>query len=645
MACRISDIIVTAGDDGAGGAASVTVTGRAEECPSRRITVKLFCGGTPVGFQSAPVAAGGQWSATFDPVGCRCGGAVRVEAECEGTPSCSTVFQDELECTPPEGECPSLDGIHVEIGDCTDDFPRLRTVTFEITTNAAAAAAVELEFGDGDSDAYAAAVGVHTETLEHVYEPGVYQPTLSFILPEGCPPVLLDQIEVEECTVCLDVQDVQITISDCRADGTRDVTFAFPALVSGELDFGDGDAAGFAGVRQTHAYVPRGEPYTATLRLDGCAPVELLVALDPCPPGCLDPSQVEVSVDDCDPDRQRLATFIFSRPITGEIDFGDGSAPAHVDGDRVTYRYPADVSPETTYPAVLTVDGCEPIAVGVPVPACPCIDANQVEITAAEECDDEGNRAVTFTFPWEITGDLDYGDGEADHFTSSTRTHLYVPMDDPYPARLSLRGCPPVDLPVQVQSCDGGGGGGGGGEPSECGNLDVVVAGLLGLALAATLLLLTLQCLNIPVPWFLWLIPAVFAAAAGVVILFWFLFCDPPTACDWLAIAWMVSLAGAIVALYLSACCPLMAVMALVLAAAAVAGFAAWVAACHPTPCGILRRVTVAISTGAGGILGAIGAAVAFVPPLAACVLWWVAAVVGVLVGILVPAALVCDDG
>ena len=642
MACLISDIVVTAVDDGAGAAASVTVTGRAEDCPSRRVLVKLFCGGTPVGFQSVAVGVDGRGSATFDEPGCACGGNVRVEAECEGTPGCVTIVEDELECTPPEGECPAVDEVRVTVGECDDGR---RTVTFEITTNAADAAAVELEFGDGDSDAFAIEAGVDTTTIEHPYEAGVYVPTLRVILPEGCPEVALDEIEIEECVLCLDAADVEIAISDCMADGTRHVTFTFPARVSGELDFGDGESAGFDGWGQTHPYVPRDEPYTATLRLDGCLPIELEIALDPCPPGCLDASQVEVSVDDdCDADRRRTATFVLSRPVTGEIEFGDDSPPAEVDGDRVTHAYPADVSPETRYTAVLTVDGCEPIEIVVAVPACPCVVAAQVQVTPDDECDEDGNRRVTFTFPWEVTGELDYGDGESEDFTDSTRAHTYTPADDPYAARLTVRGCAAVELSVDVPPCDGGDGDGDG-EPSICGKLDLVVGALLGLALAASLILLAIQCRNIPVPWFFWLIPAAFAAAAGVVIVLWYLFCDPPTACDWLAIAWMVALTGAIVALYLSACCPFMLPLSIVLFVAAAAGFGLWVLVCHPTPCGILRHLAVALSTAAGGVLGAFGLVVPFLPALAGCVLGWVPAAVAVVAGAVVLLALLCEDG
>lgn len=188
--------------------------------------------------------------------------------------------------------------------------------------------------------------------------------------------------------------------------------------------------------------------------------------------------------------------------------------------------------------------------------------------------------------------------------------------------------------------------GGGGGDHADCGNLRYVVAALLGLALAAALVLLALQvCLAVPIPWFAWLVPAGFAAAAAVVIVIWFAICDPPTRCDWLFIAWAGALVGGIVALYLSACCPgFMVALSIGFFLAAGGAFAAWLAECRPGGCEILQALALAIATAAGGILGAIGVAAAALPLLMACLLHWVAAAVGVLVAVLVPAALACRE-
>lgn len=456
MACLVSDIVVSGIDDGAGGAASITVRGRAEDCDSGQILVKLFCGDTPVGSLSGAIL-GGAWSVTFDDPPCICGQQVRVEAECEGSPGCRTIDEALLVCQPPEGECPALDGVEISIGECIDG---LREVTFTITTNAAAASVAEIEFGDGGSDAFVVAEGMATNDVTHAYAAGVYAPSLGFLLPEGCPLVALDAIDVPPC--CLRRDEIEVAIGDC-VNGLREVTFGFPGLVAGSIDFGDGEQAGFAGLRQTHRYPPRDAAYRATVTLDGCDPLQIDVEVETCPLDCLEAGDVTIVVGEaCDNERRRSVTLIFPRAIQAEVDFGDGSDAVEVDGDQVAHDYPARVSPTATYAATVTpADDCAPLELRVEIPACPCIAAEQVQVAAADDCDAGGNRTVTFTLPWQASGEIDYGDGQREPVVAAVFMHTYTPGDDPYRAVLTIPGCGPIELDVAVAACGNGGGGGG----------------------------------------------------------------------------------------------------------------------------------------------------------------------------------------
>jgi hypothetical protein len=95
-------------------------------------------------------------------------------------------------------------------------------------------------------------------------------------------------------------------------------------------------------------------------------------------------------------------------------------------------------------------------------------------------------------------------------------------------------------------------------------------------------------------------------------------------------------LAMAIVALYLSTCCPGWIVLAGGLGLGAAAAFAAWLAACSPGPCQVLDYLLVTVVTVAATTIGYI----VLIPAIAAC--GSVAAALGVttaaaILGIAVP--------
>ncbi|MFN0213152.1 MAG: hypothetical protein ACKVT2_02765 [Saprospiraceae bacterium] len=178
MACNITILSVLGTTDDAGVLVSVTVQGTAQDCTSLKVT--LVCSGHHV--QETLDNPDAIWSVTFaDPPGCICDNNVIVKAECEGNPSCTAVFEDELDC------------------------------------------------------------------------------------------------------LCLEASDIGVAPSDCNDEGTeREMIFTFPAGTAGNLDYGDGNNAGFAGVMLTHFYIPG--VYDAILSIDGCPDISIEVHVPECLP-------------------------------------------------------------------------------------------------------------------------------------------------------------------------------------------------------------------------------------------------------------------------------------------------------------------------------------------------------------------------
>ena len=189
-------------------------------------------------------------------------------------------------------------------------------------------------------------------------------------------------------------------------------------------------------------------------------------------------------------------------------------------------------------------------------------------------------------------------------------------------------GCGGVTTPVSVPSCNGGGGGGG------CGGLLPGLGVLVGVAAALTVLLLALQfCLNIPVPTPLWTAVIVAWAVVAVAIVAWeiicyFEICDCPSACDWLALAWMALLSAIWVEFYvqpyapplsLSGCCPTSfgwKVLILVSIILFVASFTYWLSRCHLKKCQVLDLLVLVFVS----VLGVIFVYIPiFLPVVAAC--------------------------
>lgn len=187
---------------------------------------------------------------------------------------------------------------------------------------------------------------------------------------------------------------------------------------------------------------------------------------------------------------------------------------------------------------------------------------------------------------------------------------------------------------------DGSGNGGG---PSACGALTYVVAFLLAITLCTLILIGTLYCMGIPVPPLVLGIEAGLAIATVAVIVLWKSLCGAkvcpcPTGCDWLNIAWMACLAGAVFALYVSSCCPAMLVVSVGLFALALLLWGGWVAQCKPDTCSVLKSLLLALGSGAALMI----AYSIVIPAILVCGLVPVGVVVASLVALLIIAVNAC---
>jgi hypothetical protein len=139
-------------------------------------------------------------------------------------------------------------------------------------------------------------------------------------------------------------------------------------------------------IPSSHDYKPG--IYTATLYTiypEGCPDKEVQVVVDECVPPCLDASGVSVTVGGCDASGNRVVTFSFNPPLTGDIDFG-ASSLAPMTGVISMGGKEQPYPPPGPYTATITPDGCPPIQVqvgpldtclpGVPTGAC-CLPNNQ----------------------------------------------------------------------------------------------------------------------------------------------------------------------------------------------------------------------------------------------------------------------------
>ena len=606
MPCEVTITEVT-GITGPGSSTSteaIRVSGTALDCKSIilgsgsiGIQVTIDCGGGPI--EAAAEIVGGEWTVLI-PTVCQCGGRIVVRAVCITNPDCLDTFDGPLVCE--EGVCPQVD-IDIAIGECNPDGTRAVTLTANVTAMGTAGTVVaEWDYGDGTTGSafVISAPGSYTEGPHSYLPPGPFPARLTFVLPEECLPIEaeVDLNGLETCpgAACPEIDDVTVVAGRlCNEDSTR--TVSFDAVISG-------------GTPQTYHW-DFGTPDSATATVDATVP---------------------------------------------------GATPA------VTHDYPAPGAGVSAYTATFTVTGSDPSCVDtrvepVSVPGCggECPAIEDVSATPGD-CSDDTHRQVTLDATLAGGGFTEYqwnfGDGtsqiiDATITSDPSTTHTY---DAPgtYTSTLTTVGPGGCDnqtssVTVDVASCGEGDENGDGGNGGACGSLVFIVAALLVLAAGATIFTLALSvcpALMVPVPGWVWGIVAGLWVAAAASITLWYVFCafgicDCPTACDWLAIGWMTSLASATVALFLAGCCVgWWWALVIGLAVAFVGAFVAWLAECDPTLCQTLDYLLVTFATVAATAITYI----AIVPVIMACGLTWVEVAVATIVAALAISVPTCHS-
>ncbi len=198
---------------------------------------------------------------------------------------------------------------------------------------------------------------------------------------------------------CCPTVSIEVTEGACDAQGRRNVTFKVtttpassagcPDTVFAQLDFGDGMlGAGFVVPPdsvwiESHPYVPGS--YTAKVHIIaplGCPDIPVKVGpLAECPPGCPDPDDITVAVDDCDAEGRRIVSVNVLLPGSGSttvsVDWQDGTPPDSnlpIQGG-VLWTGWHHYLPPGPYKVTVSVAGCPPITKPVG-PLARCNDRN-----------------------------------------------------------------------------------------------------------------------------------------------------------------------------------------------------------------------------------------------------------------------------
>ena len=596
MACSMSITSVTGIPATPGGTITSTihVTGTvAGTCApivlgnlSYNVVVKVDCPGGG----SATAGTGsssGNWAVDV-PIGCKCGSEIFVRASCATDETCTATFTGPLTCE--AGNCPT-GAVAVAVGECNPGGTRNVTLTATLATIPSSPVVGEWDFGDGTTSASFNIMtpGLYSSGPHPYAPPGPFTAMLLFVLPVGCPPLSVTVPGLAPCdVVCPEVGLVTSSASGvCNADGTRTVNLN--AMVTG-------------GTPQTYHW-----------------------------------------------------------------EYGDNTSEtiiASMATPAVSHDYPAPGTGNVLYTATFTVTGLNPSCVDtathvVNVPGCggACPTVSNVTATAGA-CTPAKTRPVALdadVTPGASEYNWNFGDASPIEVINATITpdpatsHDYAAPGS-YTATITIKGptgCPDqsASTSFNVASCGSGGNGGGG----LCGSLLLVLAGLVALATAATIFTLALtvcpMLATVPVPGWVWGIIAGLWIAVAAVSLLWALLCGIgcpcPTACDWAAIAWVTSLTGFIVALYLSGCCGgAWWLLVAGFAAGFVAGFTYWFIQCNPGACRVLDLLLVALASIAAVAITYISA----VPIIMACGLNSVSIAVATIIAVLAVAVPTCHS-
>lgn len=560
--CTVTITLVEGLINSVGGLGSIRVTGTATDCAEVRVQVVCRANppAAPLLFTVVNVAANNTWEAIFDPSNanfhsneCQCGGYVAVHAFCTADPQCESFVEGILECRDETPDCPTIQNLTANVGQCNADGTVTVTTTASVSPGAVGPAFVQWT-RDGNPGPAQAVSNPNTPVSDTFNYPGDGAPhtaALTVVHPPDCPSQSTT-FNTPACNVpppvgCPTVQFASPVISEGCNDAGRHtamlsaiVTPAPGNNVSAELvDDATGtvldsraSAVQFI-LSATRNYLPG--THTVTVRITsppGCGSATDTFDVPPCPgtEGC---PVVEITVGaegPCDSSGRRAVT------ITA----------------RVT---PAPGSPAS---AELLVDG-------MPV-------ASQ-------------NNSVA---PFDLTDTRGYPSGP-----HSVSVNVLAPAGcGPAAESFQISPCPPPDpVPPPEETDDSFG----------CLIGRWLIVFLIGLAF-----FLLFMALCIPGAGTGLLIAAgVTLALAIVLLIIWWIFCGD--ACGLALLLWQACFVVGVVAIYISGCCPWLLFLGIGLLVLAVILFIVWVTQCKPSRCVILRELTAALVTGAGTALDLLG--------------------------------------
>lgn len=608
------------------GPSVIRVIGTVVDCPAdvegNAVIVGISCISADGPFIERPAETdlSGNWQVLI-PVqpndNCRCNQSVFVRAHCATQADCSAEFtEDQLKCV----ECPAIRFTDPDdvarppsvVVECNPDGTATVTVSYVVDNTTTMFIHVRVQPGhpagiviSGGLNGIAPGSSVFLTTVLQYPAPSAPAPFFEILdmsfNPTGCPPVPIPLGPIGPCepSECPVITGIDVELGQCEtdtADGVSKRRVLFTPTVVGpdpavahNWSFGDGISVLVSGppvpIPHLYAATPISEPELCVTGPGECAtscysvPLSEFDAFQPCE--CPDIVSVAVDIGECERD-----------PADGKLK------------RRVTFT-PVITGPPPSAHTWSFGDGGTDFASGPPGPTEEHLYESK-PTTEPELC---------------ITGP-DPGCEDQCHQVPLSEFDAFEPCEEGPP--------PPDERP-----------------PPICGALTFLIAGLIALAFGLTLVAITLQVcfLGITVPGWLWgiIIGIWIAVALAVAIAYILCFrgiCPCPNRCDWLAIAWIVALAGAIVALYLSGCCTLMLVISVVNSVIYAVSFGLWLRECEPGTCLTLDYLSIAIVTGAGTILGFL----IVLPVIKTCGLQWVAVVVSTLAGLIVIATAACHQ-
>jgi len=482
-------------------------------------------------------------------------------------------------------ECPEIIDINVTFGDCvTEDDVRRRKVTFEVSIEGDEPDSWTFHFGDGSTKTDS---GNPPATIEHYYEKRPHDiPRLCIVGPEPCGEVCkeVDLSAFEECPPCPKITRIDYVLTDKDA---HTKTAKFTAVISGnppekfEWDWGDGSPKETTTESTaTHDYellASGSAEYVVTVTSEGpedCRDsAETTVKLPP-KVECPEITDINVTFGDCvteDDIRRRQVTFEVSiegdEPDSWTFHFGDGSTKTDSGSPPATIEHYYEKKPQVA--PKLCIVGPDPCGE----------TCKEVDLSAFEECPpcpkitdlkyesiERDESSQTFRYTAEVSQgkpdkyEWDYGDGsKKEETTEPTATHTYAIPDKKTTYTVTVTSHGPGDCqdsskekvtvkpPHIVPRC--------------CILLPLLVAFLMATTFGTFVVYCAAKIFDHAINYgWLVLVILILAFLTIIAIVLWYqiarrILCPPPSKCDWLAIRWVTSLAGTLVAFYVRNCC------------------------------------------------------------------------------------------